>query len=96
MFTKGFLEGLHIKVRQYNIIAPRVPITLNLDSPKHLWEVEESNGLKEKTILKAKWIKPVACRSTKQTHIFAIITVSSIEAANLLIRDGLNICSTCI
>ena len=92
-FTNGFSEGSHIKARQYNIIAPRVPITFNPDSPEHLREVEESNGLKDKTILKAKWIKPVARRSTEQTHAFAIITVSSAEAANLLIRDGLNICS---
>ena len=93
MFTKGFSEGSHIKARQYNIIAPRVPITFNPDSPDHLREVEESNGLKEKTILKAKWIKPVARRRTEQSHAFAIITVASAEAANLLIRDGLNICS---
>ena len=94
MFTKGFSEGSHIKARQFNIIVPRVPTTFSPDSPEHLREVEESNGLKEKTILKAKWIKPVAHRRAEQTHAYAIITVSSAEAANLLIRDGMNICST--
>ena len=96
MFTKGFSKGLHIKARQFNIIIPRVPTTFSPDSPEHLWEVEESNSLKEKTIFKAKWIKPVACRRAEQTHAYAIITVLSAEAANLLIRDGMNICSTCV
>ena len=94
MFTKGFSEGSHIKARQFNIIVPRIPTTFSPDSPEHLREVEESNGLKEKTILKAKWIKPVTRRRAEQTHAYAIITVSSAEATNLLIRDGLNICST--
>ena len=93
MFTKGFSEGSHIKARQYNIIAPRVPIIFNPDSPEHLREVEESNGLEDKTILKAKWIKPAERRKADQTHAYAILTISNAESANLLIRDGLNICS---
>ena len=94
VFTKGFSEGSHIKERQFNVIVPRVPTTFNPDAPEHLREVEETNGLKERTILKAKWIKPVSRRRADQTHAYAIISVSSAEAANLLIRDGMIICST--
>ena len=92
--TKGFSIGSQFRARQYNIIAPRVPITFNPDSSEHLREVEESNGLEDKTILKAKWIKPVERRKADQTHAYAILTILSAESANLLIRDGLNICNT--
>ena len=94
VFTKGFSGGSHIKEQQFNIIVPRVSTTFNPDAPEHLWEVEETNGLKERTILKAKWIKPVSRRRAEQTHAYTIISVSSAEAANLLIRDGMIICST--
>ena len=94
VFTKGFSEGLHIKERQFNVIVPRVPTTFNPDAPEHLREIEETNGLKDRAILKAKWIKPVSRRRADQMHAYAIISVSSAEVANLLIRDGMIICST--
>jgi hypothetical protein len=96
IFTKGFSEGLHIKEQQFNIIVLRVLTTFNPDTPEHLREVEETNSLKDRTILKAKWIKPGSCRRVDQTHAYTIISVSSAEAANLLIRDGMTICSTCV
>ena len=96
VFTQGFSEGSHIKERQFNVIVPRVPTTFNPDAPEHLREIEETNGLKDRAILKAKWIKPVSRRRADQMHAYAIISVSSAEVANLLIRDGMIICSTCV
>ena len=45
------------------------------------------------TIVRAKWIKPTNRRRTGQTHTYAILCITSADAANHLIRDGLVICS---
>ena len=93
-FTEAFSRGSHIRERAYNLIAPRVPITFEPDNTKHLREIEEVNGLKEYTIRKIRWIKPLARRRVGQTHAYAILTVNSVDFANIIIRDGLIICGT--
>jgi len=95
-FTEAFAEGLHIRERCYNLIAPRVPITFNPSNEQHLREVEKANNLEKGVIRKAKWIKPIRKRCLDQTHAYAILTSSSIDAANHLIRDSLRICNVLI
>ena len=59
MFTRTFTEGSHIRDRAYNLIIPRVPITLDPKEEKHLREIPEINGLDivdKLAITKAKWI----------------------------------------
>jgi len=92
-FTAAFAEGSHIAERSYSLIAPSVPILFDPKDDKHLREVEEANGLRTKEIVKAKWIKPIGRRRPDQTRAFAIITLSSADSANILIRDGMNICN---
>ncbi len=91
-FTEGFSKGSHIRERSFNLITPRVPIVFEPENRKHLREIEEVNSLKDYLIWKARWIKPVARRCMGQTHAYAILTVTSAEYANTLIRDGLIIC----
>ena len=91
-FTENFAAGSYIKERRYNIVAPSVPIIFSPESAEQLREVEEVNGLPDFTIAKAKWIKPTNRRRTGQTHAYAILRITSAEAANRLIRDGLVIC----
>jgi len=43
-------------------------------------------------ICKARWIKPIERRRAGQTHAYTILSITSVERANTLIRDGLNIC----
>jgi hypothetical protein len=90
-FTKAFSEGSHISERKYNLIIPRVPITFNPKDEGHLRELEEANSLLKYEILKVKWIKPIERRRSGQTHAFAIMTLSSVDSANRIIRDGLYI-----
>jgi len=92
-FTKAFSEGSHITARKYNLIVPRIPITFDPKDKKHLHEVEEANGLRPNEITKARWIKPTERRRLDQTHAYAIMTLSSVDSANRLIRDGMNICN---
>ncbi len=93
-FTKSFSTDSHIRERTFNLIAPRVPITLEPSDDKHLHEIEEANSLNANSIRRARWIKPVERRRLEQTHAYAIITLTSADTANILIRDGLYICGT--
>ena len=92
-FTEAFAEGSHITGRTYNLIVPRVPVAFDPMDKKHLHEIEEANGLRTNEIIKVRWIKPIERRRLEQTHAFAILTLSSVDSANRLIRDGLNICN---
>ena len=92
-FTKAFAEGSLIKARTYNLIVPRVPISFDPKDDKHICELEQVNGLRDKEIVKVKWIKPMERRRPDQTHAFAILTLYEVDSANRLIRDGLNICN---
>ena len=90
-FAESFSKGSHVQERKYNLIVPRVPTTFNPGEIDQLRELEEANGLQKEAISKARWIKPEGRRRPDQTHAYAIISTNSAEAANLLIRDGLNI-----
>jgi len=92
-FSNGFSAESQIRERSFNLIAPRVPITFDPSDEKHLRELEETNCLDKNAIRKAKWIKPVARRRVDQTNTYAIITLSSVNTTNTLIRDGFYICS---
>ena len=96
MFTNAFSKGSHIRDRLYNIVAPRVPLTFEPENTTHLREIEEANGLTPCAMRKARWIKPAERRKSGQTHTFAILSFSSVDTANKLIRDGIGICSSLI
>jgi len=91
-FTKGFSPESHIRERSFNLIAPRVLVTFDPSEEKHLCEIEEMNCLDKNAISRAKWIKPLGRRKLGQTNAYTIITLSSADSANILIRDGLYIC----
>ncbi len=93
-FTKGFSKGLHIRERTFNLIVPRVPIVFKPGNKSHLREIEEVNSLMEYRICKARWIKLAKRRRVGQTHTYVILTITSAENTNLLIRDSLIICGT--
>lgn len=88
------LKGSHIREREYNLIVPRVLLTFDPKKDTDLREIEEANSLTPHIICKAKWIKPVECRHPGQTHAFIILSLTSVNAANKLIRDGISICSS--
>jgi hypothetical protein len=92
-FTEKFLADSQVRQRTYNLIIPRVPLIFDPSDVNHLHELEEANNLST-TISKAKWIKPLNRRRADQTNTYAILSLSSPDSANLLIRDGLLICGT--
>ena len=96
VFADAFVKGAHIRDREYSLIAPRIPLTFEPGNETHLREIEEVNSLPGRTIRKARWIKPVERRRPGQTHAFAILTISSVDSANKLIKDRVVICSSVI
>jgi len=94
MFANRFSAKAHIRERSFNLIVPRVPITFKPSEGKHLHKIEEVNNLDKNMLSKARWIKPVERRRPEQIYAYAIITLTSTNSANILIRDGLVICST--
>ena len=93
---RTFLSHLHrsiaIKPRLYNIVVQFVPLTLHLEREVDLREIEEVNGLDEGDILKARWIKLIACRSPSQTCGHVIVSFSSPIPANDALANGLFVC----
>jgi len=96
VFADSFAKGAHIRDREYSLVLPSVPLTFEPDNETHLREVEEVNSLPTRVIRKARWIKPANRRRPEQTRAFAIMTISSVDAANKLIKDGIVICSSII
>ena len=95
-FANAFSKGAHIREREYILVAPRVPLTFEPENPSHLREIEEANSLPSRVIRKARWIKPTERRRAGQTQAHATLTVTSVDVANKLIKDGIGICSRLI
>jgi hypothetical protein len=93
-FVNSFSKGAHIRDREYNLVVPRIPLTFEPSNVKHLREVEESNDLPLLILQKARWIKPEGHRRQGQMHAFTILTVTLVDAANKLIRNGINVCGS--
>ena len=91
-FSVHFLSGATIKPRQYAILVPRAPTTFDPENEDHLREIEESNGLPERAIAKAKWIKPVYRRRPDQRVAHATFMLIDPKAANKCIKEGIYIC----
>ena len=95
-FADAFSKGAHIREREYILVAPRIPLTFEPENQTHLREVEEANSLPAHTIRKARWIKLAGRRRTGQTHAHAILSITSVNVANKLIKDGVGICGSLI
>jgi hypothetical protein len=89
IFTGALASGSSIRQRQHLILVPKIPITLDPSADVHIREIEEVNRLKEHLISKIRWIKPERRRNPEQRLAHALFSLSSAEAANICIRDGL-------
>ncbi|KAF8260752.1 hypothetical protein EI94DRAFT_1609832 [Lactarius quietus] len=92
-FTRSFDPDATIRDCVHPIMVPRIPITFDPSNPEHLREVEEVNRLPNKTIKKARWIKLEYRHATGQSRAHAMFTITSVAAANAILKDGLYVCS---
>ena len=91
-FLKKLDKNAYVKERPHNVLLRGVPIIFDPGNETHLREIEETNGMLKYSILKAKWIKPEERRRNGQTHAHATATISTVETANTIIKEGLEIC----
>jgi hypothetical protein len=89
-FMQGFGAMSEVKDREYACIVENVPIGFH-PSPETTLEVEATNDLSSKSILLARWIKPIERRFEGQRTAFMIINFRSAEDANKAILNSLYI-----
>ena len=80
---------LLIKARTFNIVVPFLPTSMVIKEVDILCAIEEDNKLPHRSITMACWIKPPCRRENEQCIAHAMFHMSSPEAANRLILDGL-------
>ena len=95
-FADAFSKGVHIREREYILVAPRIPLTFKPENQTYLREIEEANSLPSHIIRKARWIKPTGHRQEGQIHVHALLSITLVNIANKLIKDSLGICSSLI
>jgi len=93
-FLDKFAISASIRGRSFNVMLKWVPITFDPDSITHHREIEEANNLSDHSIQKAHWIKPINRRRSGQTRAHTVISLTSAEAANGVIKGGLDICGS--
>lgn len=91
-FLDKFAIGACIRDRSYDVMLRWVPITFDPDNYVHRREVEEANTLPDHSIQKARWIKPINRRRTGQTRAHAVLSLTNVDVANRIIKEGLDIC----
>ena len=85
------IEG-DIKPWVFNIVVQFVPFMFRPEKDADLRELEQVNGLDDRAMMKARWIKPAARRSPSQTCSHMILSFSSPVPANDTLAYGLFIC----
>ena len=82
---------LMFKDRSYNIVVPFVPTATFIEESETLRLIENENELPVGSIAVARWIKPAHRRDTGQRVAHALFRLTTPEAANALIKNGMYI-----
>jgi hypothetical protein len=90
-FLEHFGAEVIIKDRSYQLIIENVPISFNPSSPMAIAEIETKGGLQQKSVIKARYIKPVARRTPNQRTAHIALSLSTKTSANQIIRHGITI-----
>lgn len=86
-------ESISFKPRLYNVLAQNAPLTIDPEDEKHIEEeVNEINDLEDNAILAMRWAKLINRRSPHRRLAHMVLSVSSPEATNRLIANGIVLC----
>lgn len=88
-FLRHFGGPARIRDRGHDIILEYVPTLFDPYSALAHREIEALNGLPDREILAARWLKDVSKRSPGQRTAFAILTVRTAGPANRILREGM-------
>src|SRR5882724_5308706 len=91
-FSPKFHKTLVIRPRAFHVVVQFIPLMLHLERLADLRDIEETNGMDEGDILKARWIKPIKRCSPLQVCKHLILSCSLQVPVNEALQDGLFIC----
>ncbi|KAI6037447.1 hypothetical protein BKA83DRAFT_4486480 [Pisolithus microcarpus] len=91
IFIEQLGGNVQIKDRLFNIVVPFLLISTDISDPATLRNIEHENDIDASTVMQVKWIKDPSKRDENQRVAHALITLTSPEAANKLLKDSLYI-----
>ncbi|PPR05017.1 hypothetical protein CVT24_010210 [Panaeolus cyanescens] len=82
--------GAVVQDRTYQVMVRRIPLTFDeeIRSPEAPARIADENKLDPSVVKSVRWIKPAERRSEDQRSAYAMISLTTPQAANCLIRDG--------
>ncbi|PPQ70369.1 hypothetical protein CVT24_013144 [Panaeolus cyanescens] len=86
--------GAVVQNRTYQVMVRRIPLTYDADirSPDAPGIIAKDNNLEPSDVKSVKWIKPAERRSEDQRSAYAMISLTTPQAANRLILRGVELC----
>ncbi|KIK13671.1 hypothetical protein PISMIDRAFT_17819 [Pisolithus microcarpus 441] len=88
-FIKELGGKIRIKDRLYHVVVPFFPISADITDASTMRDIERENDIPVNAIVTAKWVKDPTKRSRNQRVAHAIFALSTPEAANKILKDGL-------
>lgn len=88
-FTEKLGGKICLKDRQYNVVVPFLPVSTDISAPDTIQHIEEGNELPSGSISQIQWIKDPAKRNNCQRVAHALFSLTTPEAANRIIDQGL-------
>ncbi|KAG1812203.1 uncharacterized protein BJ212DRAFT_1247207, partial [Suillus subaureus] len=82
-----------IKNRTFHVLMENIPISFVPESTAAIDDIKKKAAFTPKTILKAKYIKPIVRCNLNQRTAHIILTFNSRESANHTIKFGLSVAS---
>ena len=90
---RAFLDHLGGKVlvkdRLYHLVVPFLPTSVRTDDAATLRSIERESDIAEHSASRMKWIKDPSRRGSRQRVAHALLSITSPQAANQLIKEGL-------
>ena len=89
LFLSHLGGKVQVKERQYQLVVPFFPTSVRTDDVEVTRSIERESDLTAHSVSRLKWIKDPSRRGTRQRVAHAMLSVTSPQAANQLIKDGL-------
>ena len=88
-FTERLGGKICLKDRQYNVVVPFLPVSTDINAPDTIQHIKEGNKLPRGSISQIRWIKDPAKRTSRQRVAHALFSLTTPEAANRIIDQGI-------
>ena len=89
LFLNHLGGKVQVKDRLFHLVVPFLPTTVRTDDATTLRSIERESNLIAHSATKLKWIKDPSRRGAGQRVAHALLSVTSPQAANQLIKEGL-------